>query len=57
MDIRAFFARPRLAVDPYWLGVDSYYLCSASTPPGGGMHGMCGHLAARAALRRLGRNA
>ncbi|MDP7722468.1 NAD(P)/FAD-dependent oxidoreductase [Mycobacterium sp. TY814] len=57
MDIRAFFARPRLAVDPYWLGVDSYYLCSASTPPGGGVHGMCGHLAARAALRRLGRNA
>ncbi len=53
MDIASFIARPRLAVDPYWLGVGANYLCSASTPPGGGVHGMCGHLAAKAALRRL----
>lgn len=55
MDLAAFIARPRLAVDPYWLGVGGNYICSASTPPGGGVHGMCGHLAARAALRRLRR--
>ena len=52
MNLAAFIARPRLAADPYWLGVDSYYLCSSSTPPGGGIHGMCGHLAARTALKR-----
>lgn len=52
MDLLAFIARPRLAVDPYWLGIDGFYLCSSSTPPGAGVHGMCGHLAARAALGR-----
>ena len=51
MDIAQFIARPRLAVNPYWTGVQGHYLCSSSTPPGGGVHGMCGHLAAQAALR------
>ena len=52
---RQLVARPRLAPDPYWLGADGLYLCSAATPPGGGAHGMCGFNAANAVLRRLGR--
>ncbi len=52
---RQLVARPRLAPDPYWLGADGLYLCSAATPPGGGAHGMCGYNAARSALRRLER--
>ena len=44
-------ARPILSPSPWSLGRD-LYLCSASTPPGGGVHGMCGHHAATAALER-----
>jgi phytoene dehydrogenase-like protein len=47
--------RPRVAVDPYATGVDGVYLCSASTPPGGGVHGMGGRNAALRALRSLHR--
>ena len=43
-------ARPAARWNPYATPVDGLYVCSASTPPGGGVHGMCGHLAARAAL-------
>lgn len=43
--------RPRVALDPYRLG-NGAYLCSASTPPGAGVHGMCGYWAAQSALRR-----
>jgi phytoene dehydrogenase-like protein len=48
-------ARPRLALDPYSAGVPGLYICSAATPPGGGVHGMGGFNAARSALRHLGR--
>lgn len=46
--------RPRPAADPYALGVPGVYLCSASTPPGAGVHGMGGANAAARALRRRG---
>ncbi len=44
--------RPRIAVDPYATSAPDITLCSAATPPGGGVHGMCGYNAARSALRR-----
>ena len=49
---RQLFARPALRVDPYTTPLPGVYICSSSTPPGGGVHGMCGYLAARSALRR-----
>jgi phytoene dehydrogenase-like protein len=50
-DMRQLFARPMLRLNPYSTPVKGWYICSASTPPGGGVHGMCGYHAARAALR------
>ncbi|HEY8648931.1 MAG TPA: NAD(P)/FAD-dependent oxidoreductase [Candidatus Limnocylindria bacterium] len=47
-----FLARPALRADPYATPDRSTYLCSAATPPGGGVHGMCGYHAARSALAR-----
>ena len=45
--------RPRMAINPYATGVPGVYLCSQSTPPGAGIHGLCGYHAAESALRRL----
>jgi phytoene dehydrogenase-like protein len=46
--------RPRVAVNPYATSVPGVYLCSQSTPPGAGIHGLCGYHAAASALRWLG---
>jgi phytoene dehydrogenase-like protein len=50
-DIRQLIFRPVPSLDPYH-AAPGLYLCSSSTPPGGGVHGMSGYLAARSALRR-----
>jgi phytoene dehydrogenase-like protein len=52
-DWRQLFARPVARLNPYATPVPGWYLCSASTPPGGGVHGMAGFYAARAALRSM----
>jgi phytoene dehydrogenase-like protein len=46
------FSRPAGAFQPYRTPVEGVYLCSSSTPPGGGVHGMCGYHAAELVLRR-----
>jgi phytoene dehydrogenase-like protein len=51
MDITQLFTRPALRLSPYGTSIRGVYICSASTPPGGGVHGMCGHYAALRALR------
>lgn len=45
--------RPALRFSPYRTSMRRVYLCSSSTPPGGGVHGMCGYHAARDALSRI----
>ena len=50
-DLRQFVMRPAPSLHPWRTPADGLYLCSASTPPGGGVHGMCGWHAARLALR------
>lgn len=52
-DLRQLWTRPLLRFPPYATPIDNLFLCSSSTPPGGGVHGMCGFHAAQAALRRL----
>jgi phytoene dehydrogenase-like protein len=52
-DLRQIFARPVVSLNPYATPMPGLYICSSSTPPGGGVHGLCGYYAARAALRYL----
>ncbi|MGD0196011.1 MAG: NAD(P)/FAD-dependent oxidoreductase, partial [Candidatus Dormibacteria bacterium] len=52
-DLRQLFTRPVARINPYSTPNPDVFICSASTPPGGGVHGMCGYYAARGALRRL----
>jgi phytoene dehydrogenase-like protein len=52
-DLRQLFTRPVARRSPYTTPLPGVFLCSSSTPPGGGVHGMCGYRAARAALRQL----
>ena len=54
-DIGQLFSRPARMFSPYSIPSTDLFICSSSTPPGGGVHGMCGYFAARAALRRLDR--
>jgi len=54
-DLRQLFNRPARPWDPYSTPDPKIFICSASTPPGAGVHGMSGYYAANAALRRLGR--
>src|SRR5206468_12738946 len=53
MDLRQLYTRPVASRAPYRTPLRGVYLCSAATPPGGGVHGMCGFAAARIALKDL----
>jgi phytoene dehydrogenase-like protein len=55
MDLGQLFTRPARKLVPYRTPLPGVYVCSAATPPGGGVHGMCGWSAARFALADLGR--
>ncbi len=50
VDIRQLFLRPTPRINPYTTPMKGVYLCSSSTPPGPGVHGMCGYNAAQTAL-------
>lgn len=51
MDIGQLYTRPTRSLTPYRTADSSVYICSSATPPGGGVHGMCGFHAARTALK------
>jgi phytoene dehydrogenase-like protein len=53
MDLRQLYTRPVAKLVPYRTPRRGVYICSASTPPGGGVHGMCGFAAARIALKDM----
>jgi phytoene dehydrogenase-like protein len=51
-DLLQLYTRPVIRLNPYATPVAGLYICSSSTPPGGGVHGMCGYLAAKSALAK-----
>lgn len=53
IDIGQLFTRPALRSSPYRTSAKGLYICSSSTPPGGGVHGMCGYNAAKRALKDI----
>ena len=53
-DLGQMFGRPAWRWDPYSTPMEGVYVCSSSTPPGGGVHGMCGYNAACSVLRNHG---
>jgi phytoene dehydrogenase-like protein len=53
IDLGQLFTRPALRYSPYKTSEKGMYICSASTPPGGGVHGMCGYYAAKKALKDM----
>lgn len=52
-DLRQLFSRPVARLDPYSTPNPRLFICSSSTPPGGGVHGMGGYFAAKSALRKV----
>jgi phytoene dehydrogenase-like protein len=54
-DLTQLFTRPVARLNPYTTPNPAIFICSASTPPGGGVHGMCGYNAAQTVLRRVRR--
>ena len=53
IDARQLFTRPALRFSPYRTSAKGIYICSSSTPPGGGVHGMCGYYSARRAMKDI----
>lgn len=52
-DVRQMFTRPTVSFRPYSTSDERVFICSSSTPPGGGVHGMCGYNAANEVIRKL----
>lgn len=53
IDLNQLFTRPALRRSPYRTSAKGIYICSSSTPPGGGVHGMCGYHSAKQALKDI----
>ena len=51
IDVTQLYTRPVVTLSPYRTSAKGIYICSSSTPPGGGVHGMCGYYAAKRALK------